>query len=57
MQHPSYEGVVDHLVSALAESRQSRIQRHAAYLALARAILDDERAEHRELAHSEHARA
>lgn len=42
MQVPSYERVVDHLVSALAESRRKGTRHHAAYLALARAILDED---------------
>jgi len=42
MQRPSSHSVVDQLVSQLAESRRSRIERHAAYVALARAILADE---------------
>jgi hypothetical protein len=42
MHRPSSHSVVNQLVSRLAESRRSRIERHAAYVALARAILADE---------------
>jgi hypothetical protein len=42
MERLSYERVVDELVSALAEKRRSRIERHSAYVALARAILADD---------------
>jgi hypothetical protein len=49
MHRPSYESVVDQMVSALAETRRSRLERHAAYVALARAILDDDTVERRDL--------
>jgi hypothetical protein len=49
MHRPSYESVVDQMVSALAEQRRSRLERHAAYVALARAILDDDTVERRDL--------
>jgi hypothetical protein len=49
MHRPSYESVVDQMVSALAESRRSRLERHAAYVALARAILDDDTVDRRDL--------
>jgi hypothetical protein len=42
MQRLSSHSVVDQLVSELAESRRSRLERHAAYVALAQAILTDE---------------
>jgi len=42
MERLSYERVVDELVNALAEKRRSRLERHSAYVALARAILSDE---------------
>ena len=42
MQRPSYEGVVDQMVHALAETRRARLERHAAYVALANAILADD---------------
>ena len=41
MHRPSYEDVIDEMVSALAESRRARIERQAAYVALAKAILAD----------------
>ena len=41
----SYERVVDQMISALAETRRARLQRHSAYVALAQAILEDEAAE------------
>ena len=50
MHRLSYESVVDQMVSSLAENRRSRIERHAAYVALAHAILADESPEYRELA-------
>jgi hypothetical protein len=49
MHRPSYESVVDQMVSALAESRRSRLERHSAYVALARAILDDDTVDRRDL--------
>jgi hypothetical protein len=49
MHRPSYERVVDQMVSALADKRRMRLERHAAYVALARAILDDDRVERRDL--------
>jgi hypothetical protein len=42
MQRLSSHSVVDQLVNQLAESRRSRLERHAAYVALANAILSDE---------------
>jgi hypothetical protein len=42
MHRRSYESLVDQMASALAERRRSRIERQAAYVALARAILADE---------------
>jgi hypothetical protein len=45
MHRPSYESVIDQMVSALAENRRSRLERHAAYVALAHAILDDDTVE------------
>jgi hypothetical protein len=42
MHRPSYESIVDQMVSALGERRRSRIERQAAYVALARAIVADE---------------
>jgi len=45
MQRLSSHSVVDQLASQLAESRRSRLERHAAYVALARAILADEQLE------------
>ena len=50
MERLSYERVVDELVNALAENRRSRIERHSAYVALARAILSDDVLEFGELA-------
>ena len=41
MQRLSPESVVDQLAHQLAESRRSRIERQAAYLALAQAILTE----------------
>jgi hypothetical protein len=49
MHRPSYQTVVDHMVSMLAETRRARLERHCAYLALARAILDDDAVEGRDL--------
>jgi hypothetical protein len=49
MHRPSYESVVDQMVRALAEQRRARLERHAAYVALARAILDDDTVEGRDL--------
>jgi hypothetical protein len=52
MHRLSYESVVDQMVSTLAENRRSHMERQAAYVALARAILADdssERGEGREL--------
>jgi hypothetical protein len=49
MDRLSYESVVDQMVSALAESRRARLTRDAAYIALARAILEDDTADAREL--------
>lgn len=49
MHRPSYESVIDQMVSALADSRRSRLERHAAYVALARAILDDDTVDRRDL--------
>ena len=57
MHRPSYESVVDQLVSALAQSRRSRLERHAAYVALARAILDDDTVEGRDIPEFESSRA
>ena len=57
MHRPSYESVVDQLVSALAQSRRSRLERHAAYVALARAILDDDTVERRDIPEFESSRA
>jgi hypothetical protein len=37
------------MVSMLAENRRARLERHAAYLALARAILDDDAIDGRDL--------
>jgi len=42
MERLSYELVVDELVNALAERRQSRLERHSAYVALAQAILAED---------------
>jgi hypothetical protein len=42
MHRLSYESVVDQMVNTLAENRRSRMERQAAYVALARAILADE---------------
>jgi hypothetical protein len=41
MHRLSYESVVDQMVHTLAENRRSRMERQAAYVALARAILAD----------------
>ena len=49
MHRLSYESVVDQMVSSLAENRRSRLERHAAYVALAHAILADESPEYGEL--------
>jgi len=49
MHRPSYERVVDQMVSALAEQRRTRLERHAAYVALARAILDEDTLEFSEV--------
>ena len=49
MHRPSYHTVVDYMVSTLAETRRTRLERHAAYVALARAILDDDAVDGRDL--------
>jgi hypothetical protein len=49
MHRPSYHTVVDSMVSMLAETRRARLERHAAYVALARAILDDDAIDGRDL--------
>jgi hypothetical protein len=49
MYRSSYHTVVDHMVSLLAETRRARLERHAAYVALARAILDDDAVDGRDL--------
>jgi hypothetical protein len=49
MHRPSYERVIDQMVSALAEQRRTRLERHAAYVALARAILDEDTLQLRDL--------
>jgi hypothetical protein len=38
----SYQGVIEQMTAQLAERRQFRVERHAAYVALAAAILADE---------------
>jgi hypothetical protein len=42
MHRHSYDSVVDQMVNLLAEQRQAKNERQAAYVALARAILYDE---------------
>jgi hypothetical protein len=49
MHRASYQTVVDQMVSVLAQNRRTRLDRHAAYVALARAIVADEAAERRDL--------
>ena len=38
----SYQGVVEQMTAQLADQRRSHVQLHAAYVALAQAILADE---------------